>query len=247
MTRRALPARTTELTLAFEVPRGNPDWPTVSVLFDGKPAFERVAPEWAGFDPDEILGRASPLLPVHPWRRVAVYRCSCGIEGCGVIAPLIAAPYEMVTWSDFRDYTGVFVGPTHDPDPDGGREWNVHDARFSGIQYRAEVARASADRSWETPRRATARLVKPLVEDLVLQVGLTSVERVQVWPAHKAEGVEVTLRHRDSPDADPRWETLHITEPTDDPERGAFAIASALRAVAPTDWPHAFGRRAPSQ
>ena len=52
-------------------------------------ALVAAAPGRSGFDPRQILGAPFPLLPVDLGRRVAVYRCSCGQPGCGVIAPVI--------------------------------------------------------------------------------------------------------------------------------------------------------------
>jgi hypothetical protein len=98
-----------------------------------------------------------------------VYRCSCGEPGCGVVAPIISEASGRVRWSDFRDYTGVFV------EPEVG-DWTSHEILASGDrlalpeiyfdseQYRAEVARASADESWETERRRTARLLQEYLE-----------------------------------------------------------------------------------
>jgi hypothetical protein len=131
------------LTLSVEATPGRPGSGPVSVLVDGRPAFAAVAPQWQGFDAAELLGPDSPLLPVHPWRRVAVYRCSCGIADCGVIAPLIAqyGP-DLVRWADFRDYDGVFDGPVLDEDPQDGEPWNLPDLWFDRDQYLAEVHRA---------------------------------------------------------------------------------------------------------
>lgn len=231
------------LGLSFTAPDGNPDWPAVTVHIDGKAFASVVAPGWSGFDPGEILGPHSPLLPVHPWRRTAVYRCSCRTEGCGVIAPLIAAPTpDVVTWTDFRDYTGVFTGPTPlGGDPTGGREWDLPALRFSAGQYLAEIQRATADRSWETPRRATARQVKPLVEDLLTQAGQTDIDAISVHPAHQAEGITITLRHQGLGGTGRWWEYLRIEVATDDPEQAARSLAITLAATPVAHWGNTFG------
>lgn len=143
MTRRSAVRTPSLLTLSVESTPGRPGSGPVSVLVDGRPAFAAVAPQWQGFDAAELLGPVSPLLPVHPWRRVAVYRCSCGIAECGVIAPLIAqyGP-DLVRWADIRDYDGVFDGPALDEDPPDGEPWNLPDLWFDRDQYLAEVHRA---------------------------------------------------------------------------------------------------------
>src|SRR5215471_5720648 len=101
------------LSLQVEVVGDRPDWPVVRVLVDGQDSFAAVAPGWRGVDPAKMLGPGSPLLPADQGRRVAVCCCSCGEPGCGVIAPVIVPSPEgrRVSWVDFRDYTGVFVGP----------------------------------------------------------------------------------------------------------------------------------------
>lgn len=75
------------LSLQVAVADDRPDSPVVRVLADGRDPFAEVAPGWRGFDPAEMLGPCSPLLPVDQGRRVAVCRCSCGEPGCGVIGP----------------------------------------------------------------------------------------------------------------------------------------------------------------
>lgn len=150
------------LSLHIEVADRDPDWPMVSIRVDGNDPFREVADGWLGFDPAEILGAESPLLPTEFGRRVAVRRCSCGEAGCGVIAPTIVGSPDgrRISWIDFRDYVGVFISPVGDEaTDDDGEQWDLPDVHFDRDQYVAEVARASEDRSWETPRRRVARLV----------------------------------------------------------------------------------------
>ena len=151
------------MLLRFLVLDDRPDWPVVQILADGREAFADQLPGWQGFDPEDMLGDQSPLLPEDQGRRVAVYRCSCGIEGCGVIAPVIMPSPDgrRVSWVDFRDYTGVFAGPTASgTDRFDGRPWPIQDLHFDRSQYIAEIRRASGDRSWET--RAGSRPVSSL-------------------------------------------------------------------------------------
>ncbi|MGW6196335.1 hypothetical protein ACWF0M_09315 [Kribbella sp. NPDC055110] len=51
------------LTLGFEVLENRPDWPVLTIRVDGKNPFAHIAKEWRGFDPAEILGPESPLVP----------------------------------------------------------------------------------------------------------------------------------------------------------------------------------------
>ena len=144
--------RLSVLTLGFEILDGRPDWPVVTIRVDGEEPFASVASGWRGFDPTEMLDGASPLVPVDGDRRVALWQCSCGIAGCGVIAPVIVASPDgrRISWVDFRDYVGVFVGPVAPTSADHeGVPWDLPDLHFDRAQYVAEVARACADRSWE--------------------------------------------------------------------------------------------------
>jgi hypothetical protein len=159
------------LALQFEVVDDRLDWPVVRVRVDDRDPFAVVAPGWRGFDPAKMLGPRSPLLPAGQGRRVAVYCCSCGEPGCGVIAPVIVPSPDgrRVSWVDFRDYTGVFLGPDRRIGcDDEGRRWDLPDLHFDREQYMAEIERAAADGSWETGRRRTARLLYERLEPLNL-------------------------------------------------------------------------------
>ncbi len=130
---------------------GHPDYPVVTILVDGRDALARHGDQgYKGFSPAEILGPDSPLLPQAAPRRVAVYRCCCGITGCGCVAPLISQHGDQVRWSDFRDFTGVYDGPVTQASPDGGMALPFPGLVFDARRYRAEIKRASADRSWQT-------------------------------------------------------------------------------------------------
>lgn len=187
-----------------------PDWPVVSVLVDGLDPFAAAASGWRGLDPAAILGPGSPLPPAEPGRRVAVYCCSCGEPGCGVIAPVIVASPDgrRVSWVDFRDLVGVFAGPVADSADDyDGTPWDLPDLHFDREQYAAEIERASGDRSWETSRRATAGLVYERLEPLGLilppdlslgRAGLERRRRDIDVPAHNPRAAV-----RDQPEVSP--------------------------------------------
>jgi len=233
------------LTLRFHVLDGGPDWPVVGVYVNGEGPFEKVAKGWQGFDPAEILGASSPLVPDDAGRRVAVYRCSCGVAGCGVIAPVIVASPDRkrISWVDFRDYTGVFGGPVEPEAGDHeGTPWDLRDIHFDHDQYVAEVQRATSDRSWETPRRRTARLLEEHLRPLDLVLPPTLTMR-WVGPAWKQEGVvlsfEATIAEGD------KWhhsqQMLRLTSARADPAGAADDMAEQLLSTAPDDWVRAFG------
>ena len=118
----------------------HPDRPTLKILIDGSDVLKLK--RHTGFLARAMLGESAALLPKAPPRRVAVYCCSCGHAGCGVIAPLITAEGSQIAWRDTRTFQGVFGGPEIETNPTGGQTIGLPDLTFDAIQYRAEVARA---------------------------------------------------------------------------------------------------------
>jgi hypothetical protein len=242
--RMSLPARyVSTFELRFVVLDTRLDWPVVQILVDGREAFTDQFPGWQGFDPADMLGDRSPLLPEEPGRRVAVYRCSCGIEGCGVVAPVIVPSPDgrRVSWVDFRDYVGVFVGPTaHHVDHREGRAWPIQDLHFDRGQYAAEIRRASANQSWETPRRATARLA---ADGLRTHRGIVPPDLVVGWvsPAWDDDGIQLSLERAPSAGEPFQRQVLSLNSPHTDPEAAAHDIIEQLRAVPADQWPERYG------
>lgn len=155
-----VPAAPDELQLRIDLPdEARPNNPVVSILINGDDVLGQLGGGFIGFDPAEVLDSRA-LIPVDPPRRVAVYRCSCGEAGCACVAPLIVRSGDRVRWTDFRDFTGVYVGPLVDQSPSGGTHHDVPDLEFDADQYLREVDRAAGDRSWETDARKTARLLR---------------------------------------------------------------------------------------
>jgi hypothetical protein len=232
------------LTLRFKVLDDSPDWPVTEVSINGEDPFAPVAQDWRGFDPPKILGRESPLIPVPEGRRVAVYRCSCGEAGCGVIAPVIVASPDgkRVSWVDFRDYTGVFIDPVSEWVAEvEGRPWDLPDIHFDRDQYLAEVERASRDQSWETPQRRTARLLSEILRPqnpvLPPDLGFAWAE-----PAWSEAGVAVMFQHiPQDPQQDIRQQLLRLTSESSDPERAANEMSDRLFSTAPGRWAARFG------
>ncbi|MFT4293808.1 MAG: hypothetical protein QM582_00145 [Micropruina sp.] len=225
------PHRISTLSLEFHT-LSNPDWPVLRILVDGQDPFTGVAPEWAGFDPDAILGHGSPLLPLDgAGRRVAVYRCSCGIEGCGVIAPVILPSLDrrLVSWVDFRDFVGVFEGPLPLNLDHEGKPWDLPDIHFAHDQYVAEVERACRDRSWETPGRRTTRLLRQYLE--APGFPLPSHYFLE-WIAPSSDSEEMVLMFRSSNGASEhsRQREVRLTSRHRDPGSAAAEMAGLLRA-----------------
>ena len=173
---------------------GHPNLPIVTVLIDGEDVIGRST-GYQGFDPDDLLGPDSPLLPTDPPRRIAVYRCSCGEAGCGCAACFISERDGVVRWYDFRDFVGVYSAPTVGEDPAGGEEHALPNFAFDASQYRAAVESASADRGWETRQRRVARLL----HDRLVANAQVFTERGYgigwVWPeSDRDAGFRVELR-----------------------------------------------------
>lgn len=223
----------------------NPDWPAVRILVDETDPFENVAPGWVGFDPDDILGADSPLLPGDEERRVAVYRCSCGEAGCGVIAPTISPTRDTycVLWQDFRNCAGEFFRPLPtNPNTDLtslGRRWDIPLLRFDMRQYVAEIARASQDRTWETPRRQTARLLRDQLTPLGLSL-LPHLPLRGVAPAWEADGIVLQFG-REYADGLLDQQELRLTSIHHDPSRAALDMADQLRSTPREEWRRRFG------
>jgi hypothetical protein len=235
------------LSLQFEVVDDRPDWPVVRVLVNGQDPFAAVAPGWRGFDPAKILGLRSPLLPVDQGRRVAVYCCSCREPGCGVIAPVIVPSPDgrLVSWTDFRDYVGVFVGPVKSVGGGEGTRWDLPDLHFDREQYIAEIERASRDRSWETDRRKTARLVYERLDPLGLNLP-PDLHLAWASPAWRGDGVALMFqRLTRAPRPEVRQQVLLLTSTLDAPEQAAEDMAQRLLSTSPDAWVDSFGQHSP--
>lgn len=233
------------LTLGFEVLDGRPDWPVLSVRVNGRNPFEQVAKDWRGFDPATILGAGSPLVPDGAGNRVAVYRCSCGEAGCGVIAPFIVVSpdHERISWVDFRDYVGVFGGPVAPEAAEyEGKPWALPDIHFDREQYLAEVRRVTSDRSWETLRRQQSRLLEEHLRSMDLVLPPTLTLR-WVSPASRKEGMMLSFEHA-TPDGDERRHSqklLLLNSAEADPIQAAADMAEQLLSTSPEDWVRNFG------
>lgn len=236
--------RISELALKIHAPQ-HPDQPEVSILIDGADPFLEIAPDWRGFDPNDILGHAAPLVPEPHGRRVAVYRCSCGEAGCGCIAPIVAASPDgrYVHWLDFRNFVGWFSGPIAPPvaedEPGDGTPWDLADVRFDRGQYLREVNRAATDFSWETPRRRTARLLRERLAPLA-PVLPPDLRLGWVVPAWEGDGIALSFEHA-APE-DYRQVVLRLTSRHEDPETAAADLARQLLTTPPAEWGRRFAR-----
>jgi hypothetical protein len=243
--RPAAASRLSVLSLRFQVLDDRADWPVVQVLADGKDPLAEAAPDWRGFDPAEMLGPHSPLLPVDLGRRVAVYRCSCGEAGCGVIAPVIVPSPDgrRVSWVDFRDYVGVFNCPIEESVyKHEGKPWDLPDLHFDREQYITEIERASRDGSWETPRRRTARLLHERLEPMGLVLP-PDLHLNSVSPTWDEAGFTLMFERMSRVPPEVRQRILRVTSAYGDPEHAAEDMSQQLLSTSPGDWTLRFGRR----
>jgi hypothetical protein len=148
-----------------------------------------------------------------------------------------------VSWVDFRDYTGVFVDPlpAESADNDEGRPWRLPDLHFDRAQYVAEIERASRDRSWESDRRRTARLLYERLDPLklVLPPDLGLAWASPVW---REEGVVLMFQRLSrAPRFEVRQQMLRLTSALNEPDQAAQDMAQRLLSTSPDDWADLFG------
>lgn len=221
---------------------GHPDWPDLVIEVDGARVFSGVKDDWRGFDPEAMLGAVPALLPTDPPRRLALLRCVCGEPGCGSIAPVVSASADgrHISWTDPRRFVGVFVDPIAPEIPDrSGQPVDAAAIHFDRAQYVAEVRRAAADRTWETPRRRTSRLLRErLPEDL----RLSGLPLRWVAPEWSGDGTVIGFeRPWSETESGPGQLMLRLTSPYDDPSAAADDLAALLLATPPDDWTTRFG------
>jgi hypothetical protein len=213
---------------------GHPDYPVVTILVDGREAFARHdRHSYKGFSPAQILGPDSPLLPQAAPRRVAIYRCSCGITSCGCVAPLISWHGDQVRWSDFRDFTGIFDGPATQASPDGGMALPFPGLVFDASSYRAEIERASADRSWQTAGWQAAHLLWQILDRARGQLARLGWVPDGIRSAYQPGQFDVWLTdtsHREQI-------RIRLTAASGTPADRARHMADTLTSTHPGKWP----------
>lgn len=217
------------LDLRIDVDDASPNDPTVTIPIDGEDQLGRGG-ELIAFDPEEILDSAA-LVPRDPPRRVAVYRCNCGEPGCGCVAPVISRQDHLVVWSDIRELTGVYARPLIDRNPSGGARLDVPKLIFDEAQYRAAVVRATADRSWESPARQAARLLREHPRDADGELTRLGYWRGWVAPRWNVGG------KFDVEFVGPDGQIIVSLRPTaSEPVEQPAEMARTLLATPPEDW-----------
>jgi len=217
----------------------------VIVLVDGEDILaseERFVP----FDPWDLLGPDAPLLPPQAIPRVAIARCGCGNGGCWALAPIILERDDEVLWTDFGSFTGPYDAPlaAWEPDLEMATALDLLDLIFDAEQYHAEVRRASADYSWETPERRTLRLFVDCVDEQAerfSRIGWRLRPRNGPWsrPSWMGDRLHVVLQDvtdlREAPP--PREICVQLTAHGVTPAERAASMADFLLGTPPQQWP----------
>lgn len=123
-----------------------------------------------------------------------------------MIAPFIVASVDRrrISWTDFRDYAGVFTDPVGPTSADHeGAPWALPDIHFDRDQYLAEVRRATDDRSWETAPREQARLLEQHLKPMNL-IPPPDLTLRWVGPAWHQDGLILSF------DRTPRWSSSDL-------------------------------------
>lgn len=144
----------------------------------------------------------------------------------------------------FATSRAVYVTPTTDSEPDGGRVLPFRELIFDGEQYHAEVERASQDRSWETVPRHTARLLRDYLDEEDEYLATLGWQRGWVAPHPREAGaVQVSLLDREGRQI---VVSLSAARPGS-PSQRAGEMAHSLLATPPENWPITFRGRGSGQ
>ncbi|MEV6520707.1 hypothetical protein AB0M43_02035 [Longispora sp. NPDC051575] len=120
----------------------------VRVLIDGAPIVARAFDRGCPHAPELLLSAAGPLRATAEPHEVQLGEAYCSEGCCGALYVTIERDPTAgtVTWHRWRA-------------PADAAE-QLPAFRFDAAEYDAEIARAEADRGWEWPARAVARLVR---------------------------------------------------------------------------------------
>ncbi|ROR90963.1 hypothetical protein [Nocardioides aurantiacus] len=199
--------------LTIRIDSSKPNYPKVRLLIDGSDLLATTGND-EGNDPADILDTGA-LIPTKPSRRIALYGCGCGIFGCANVAMLVHRVGDTVQWSDAQSLTGAYEAALPndgDEEPDPAVDYDLPSQplavpllTFSASQYNDEVARAMADRTWETHLRAVMRHLLALKPEWMMHAtgpatftldypqgrrwGLTELEVPSGEPAYLAQAL----------------------------------------------------------
>ncbi|TDC61663.1 hypothetical protein E1283_35255, partial [Streptomyces hainanensis] len=112
-------------------------------LVDGADLLATAFPDEPGTDPRDL-----PRLVATPQsHEVRLVEAECTESCCGALHVTITRTSDHVRWHDWRNTADPALVPP--------------ELRFPATDYDAELARATADFSWEWPARTLARHLEP--------------------------------------------------------------------------------------
>ncbi|MFJ9760587.1 hypothetical protein [Streptomyces sp. NPDC101149] len=117
----------------------------VRVLVDGRDILADAFAEGQGEEPEYLLASGGPLTAGRESHEVRLAEASCTEGCCGPLYVTIQLNGDYVVWDEWRN---------------PNQEVDLPAFRFEARQYRREIERATADRSWEWPARTVARLLE---------------------------------------------------------------------------------------
>ncbi|MHC0433228.1 hypothetical protein ACX6XY_24075 [Streptomyces sp. O3] len=143
------------LTLRHRIPSdwtADP-WAEVRPLLDGVDVLKEVHPEGMAPSCRHWTGPAEswPLAVTEEPRRVMITEPTCTAGCCGALYVTMRREGGWVIWDAWENTSDITAVPP--------------DFRFDVAQYETELARAAADRSWEEPVDAIARLLAQTLAD----------------------------------------------------------------------------------
>ena len=122
------------------------------------------------------------------------------------------------------------------------KPWDLPPMHFDRAQYIAEVERASADRTWETPARTTARLLheRLALTGPMLPGGLTLAWLTPMWEG--GDGIVLAFQRRlPRPQGGFEQQFLRLASSLLDPADAADELAERLASVPRERWVAEFG------
>jgi len=228
-----LPARVSTIAFDFVRDDDGEDF-FVKILVDGVDLRshgalrDETSPTYAR----PFFREGSRLVPPFRSRRLFLYTCTCGFEGCSDVGPRIEeVPGGHVRWSDFRQFTGYLWEEAHQVRT-RGRALAVDDLYFDAEQYRGEVARARADPRWHTPAMLREAAISEAIEPLRSRVANAGFRLgwVRSWPK-----TECRVSLDGQGDADQEIVLIAVNGDTD--EEIAQSAFEQLHALPVRDWP----------
>ncbi|MFF3599032.1 hypothetical protein [Kitasatospora indigofera] len=138
---------------------------------------------YLGVGPRYLFGAEGSLRAGVTPHEVRLAWSGCGVEECcGALYVTVRRDGDRVVWADWRDAANQDV--------------DLPELRFAADEYEAEVLRAGADRRWEWPPGAVARLLEARLRGRGDWLDRWECELEFVWSSRRQpDRIHVILRH----------------------------------------------------